>query len=391
MIWINFLHFYQPVNTDAHIIKEATEKSYLRVVRALEENPHIKFTFNVNGCLFYRLEELGYSNLLRRLVVLVKKGQLELTGNAAYHPLLPLIDIREVERQILETESLLQKYFGQNYKPKGFFLSEMAYSQKVAELIKKMGYEWIILDEISKSGKLEEVDQSKEYVDKYSGLKVIFRSRNLSNSFVPRTIQKLHEEKREGCFVTATDGELYGLRHIDHTGEFEKILKIKDLKTLTISECQKTKKESEIVSPVSSNWESTESEMCNKRPFFLWHNKKNVVQANLWRLANLTYKAVESRTDDDNYVWARWHLVRGLASCTFWWASGKDFSHNFGPLAWNPDEIERGTNEFIRAVRALENENTRSLKMKAEKLYIQIKKQIWEQHWAYYWKKNNDK
>lgn len=37
MKWINFLHLYQPVNADPAIIKEAAEKSYYRIVSALEK------------------------------------------------------------------------------------------------------------------------------------------------------------------------------------------------------------------------------------------------------------------------------------------------------------------------------------------------------------------
>ena len=33
----------------------------------------------------------------------------------------------------------------------------MAYGDEMAKIVKKMGYEWIILDEISRNGKLEEV------------------------------------------------------------------------------------------------------------------------------------------------------------------------------------------------------------------------------------------
>jgi hypothetical protein len=80
-------------------------------------------------------------------------------------------------------------------------------------------------------------------------------------------------------------------------------------------------------------------------------------------------------------------MVRGLASCTFWWASAKDFKHNFGPYAWNPDEIERGLEELIRSIRSLENEKLRADKLKAEKIYLKIKAMIWKRHWQYYWKK----
>ena len=66
MLWINFLHLYQPANTDGHIIKEATELSYYRIADALINNPKVKFTLNINGSLFLRWKELGYDSLIKR-------------------------------------------------------------------------------------------------------------------------------------------------------------------------------------------------------------------------------------------------------------------------------------------------------------------------------------
>ena len=390
MLWINFLHIYQPVNIDAYNIKEATEKSYLRIVRALEENRGIKFTININGCLFLRWEELGYQNLIKRIGELIKKGQLEITGNAAYHPLLPLIPLKEAKRQILESEEIFRKYFGKDFKPKGFFFSEMAYGKEIAKLVKSFGYDWAVLDEISREGKIGNHDFSKNYFDENNGLKIIFRSRELSNSFVPDTIQKMIENNEE-LAVTATDGELYGLRYIDQTGKFEKLLRQENFRTLTISEFLKQNTKEENIAVVDSSWESSEEELKSNKPYALWQDKDKEIQNSLWSLANLAYKTIENNKNDVNYAWARWHMVRGFASCTFWWASGKDFKKSFGPLAWNPDEIERGSNELIRAIRALDNIETREIKMKAEKMYIEIKRKIWKQHWAYYWKKNIDK
>ena len=387
MLWINFLHLYQPVNTDAHFIKEATELSYSRIVRALEEHPNIKFTLNITGALILRWEELGYKDLLKRLNNLREKGQVELTGTAAYHPLLPLIPKEEVERQIKENEKILQKYFGKNFQPKGFFLPEMAYSQKVARVIKKLGYEWIILDEIAKEGKLGKTDFNKIYKDKISGLKIIFRSRELSESYVPKTLNKWVKGKDGNLAITATDAELYGLRHNDPTGEFEKILKNPDLETKTVSEFIDEHKEAEKIKPLAGSWGSSEEELRNGQPYILWFDKTNKIQEKIWKLANLSYKTAAKYKKDDNAYWARWHLVRGLASCSFWWASGKDFSRIFGPLSWNPDEIERGINELIRAVRTLDDATTRKTKIKAEKLYIKIKQMVWKKHWTYYWKK----
>ncbi|MFA4834207.1 MAG: polysaccharide deacetylase family protein [Patescibacteria group bacterium] len=387
MLWINFLHLYQPVNTDARFIKEATELSYSRIIRALEEHPNLKFTLNITGALILRWEELGYGDLLKRLNNLREKGQIELTGTAAYHPLLPLIPKEEVIRQIKENEEILQKHFGKNFRPRGFFIPEMAYGAKVAKIIKKLGYEWIILDEIANGGKLGETDFNKIYEDRNSGLKIIFRSRRFSESFVPQTLNKISIEKSDNLIITATDAELYGLRHNDQTGEFENILKNPDLETKTISEFIDEREKAEKIKPLSGSWVSTEEELKNGQPYILWSDKKNKIQKNIWKLANLAYKTAEKYKKDDNAYWARWHLVRGLASCSFWWASGKDFSHIFGPLSWNPDEIERGVNELIRAVRALDDANTRKTKIKAEKLYLKIKKLVWKKHWTYYWKK----
>ena len=383
MKWINFLHLYQPMNADAAIIKEATEKSYYRIVRALEENSKIKFTINISGCLLVRWDELGFGDIIRRINVLIKQGRIELTGTAAYHPLLPLIPTTEVKRQIAENEAIIKKYFG-NYRPRGFFLPEMAYNQMAAKIISNLGYEWIILDEIAYNGKLDQVDFNKIYIDKSSGLKIIFRSRKISKGYVPDLLKK--EVDKNELYISATDGELYGLRHIDHTAEFEKFLKNKNLETKLFSEFIGGMKTIEIIKPVPCSWESTEKELKQNQPYALWYNKSNKIQMKMWELANLVYQTAEKFSKDKNYLSVRWHLVRGLASCTFWWASGKNLGP-FSPVAWSPDDVERGLNEFIRAIRTLDDVKTKAVKIKAEKLNAEIKKMLWTKHWLKHWKK----
>ncbi len=391
MRWLNFLHCYQPVNTEAHIIKEATERSYLRLIRALEEHPQIKFTLNITGCLFLRWEDLGYKDVVLRLKRLLEKGNLELTGSAAYHPLLPLVPEEEVKRQIKENEKILKKYLGAAWRKRGFFFPEGAYSPKVAQIVKELGYEWTVLDEIARDGHLHQFsfdDFDRVYWDKNSGLKVVFRSRKFSKCYVPEFIKKMIERDRDQdtLYITVTDGELYGLRHIDHTAEFEKLLKNKYLKTMTFSEFIDAHPESKPITVLSSSWESREEELAEGKPYALWYDKDNDVQQMLWKLARLAYRITEDNQQDKNYQWARWHLVRGLASCTFWWASAKDF-RLFGPISWSPDEIERGVNELVRALRALDSETTRAAKLAGERLSIKIKQIIWEKHWQEYWKK----
>jgi len=388
MIWINFLHFYQPANAEFYNIRKALDKSYWRLIRLMEEHPEIKMTFNVSGCLLERLEEAKEKAFIDRLKFLVKKGRVELTGSAYYHGFLPLLPEREVIHQIKANEKILKKIFGKNFKPVGFFLPEMAYSPVVAKIVKKLGYQWIILDEISYSGGSKEKPELNHlYIDEASGLKVIFRQRELSNAYPPDKLFVLLKE--ETVRLSATDAELYGLRHEDPTGEIEKIVKAKEIKTMTLSAWfnKIAKKKAEKIKIHPSSWESMASEIKNGQAYFLWQNKNNKIQTYLWRLANLSLELETKYKKDKNYYWYRWHLARGLASCTFWWASARDFSKIFGPYAWSPDDIERGLEDLIRSVRSLNDAKTKKKKLEAEKYYLKIKKMIWEEHWKKHWKK----
>ena len=383
--WINFLHFYQPATTDNETIIEAAEKSYKRIIGALKRNRQIKFTLNITGCLLDRLENLGYHELIDDLKDMLLNGQIELTGSAAFHPILALLPDEEIIRQIKLNEKILKKYFGPKFKARGFFIPEAAYGARVAKII-KLNYNWIILDEISADIKPKQFAPSDSYVDKKSGLKIIFRQRENSKKYAPKIVSKLIEESKEKIVITATDAELYGLRHGDFSYAFEKLLNRPEIKTLTISEYLAKSSRPKKISLRASSWESSEKELKNNLPYFLWHNKKNKIQVMIWQLAGLAMVNVNKYTKDQNYFWSRQHLDRGLASCTFWWASAHDFKL-YGPISWNPDEIEKGTNELVRSIRALADPKTKQAKIKAEKLYIKIKQLVWHKHWHYYWLK----
>ena len=137
----------------------------------------------------------------------------------------------------------------------------------------------------------------------------------------------------------------------------------------------------EVFKPASCSWESTEKEIAENNPYALWNDKTNKIQTSLWSLANFVWQIVETNNNDKNYLAARWHIVRGLASCTFWWASGRKIS-SFGHTAWNPDEVERGLNELIRAIRSLDDKKLNSEKIKAEKMCAKLQEMIWIKHWG---------
>jgi alpha-amylase/alpha-mannosidase (GH57 family) len=88
---------------------------------------------------------------------------------------LPLLPEQEIIRQIKLNQEILFKYF--KIKPTGFYLPEMAYSLESAKIIKKLGFDWIILDQISTTQK---IDDKILYQIKNLGLKVVFRNREYS-------------------------------------------------------------------------------------------------------------------------------------------------------------------------------------------------------------------
>ncbi|MFZ4648287.1 MAG: polysaccharide deacetylase family protein [Patescibacteria group bacterium] len=384
MKWFNFLHFYQPANIEAEIIKEASEKSYFRLLRLFEENKNLRMTINVSGCLLERMNELGLEDFAKRLLPLVKSGRIEIVGSAAYHAFLPLLPEKEVIFQIKEQEKILKKYLGVS-RPRGFFLPEMAYSSAVAKIIKSLGYEYLILDPIAYSNKnLRDFEALKTYCDQASGLKIVFRNRAWSSKYAPDYFQKSLRTNRTGIVVTASDAELYGLRHVDQTAELEKICKDERLGTGTLGDFISLTTNPEKIILRSCSWESSERELSANNPYELWNNKRNEIHQSLWRLAKLAIKVVHENPKDHGYVWARWHLSRGLASCSWWWSSGHDFSRHFGPLAWSPDELERGTNDLLRAVRSLEDKKTRRKKILAEKIASRLRSLVWTKHWQKY-------
>ena len=396
MTWINFLHLYQPANAESYSIRKALDKSYWRLIRLMEENPRLRMTWNVSGCLLERLIDEKEDEWLNRLRLLVKKGRLELTGSAAYHGFLPLLPEAEVVWQIRANEKILRRCFGKSYKPEGFFLPEMAYSPSVAKLVKKLGYNWIILDEITYRGDFNYAPDVKAcYQDEQSGLKVIFRNRAASSGYPPDILQgsvAVKEEQLDNAgrpvIITATDAELYGLRHEDPTAELEKLAQSGAYKTVTISSYFKSHRRRPVkIKIISGSWESSTREIKKGHPYILWQNSKNQIQTDLWRLARLAFEAGEKFKRDKNFYWYRWHLARGLASCAFWWASAHDFSKIFGPYAWSPDDIERGLEDLVRSVRSLESPKSKRYKLEAEKRYLRIKKLIWQEHWRKHWQK----
>jgi len=383
LTWVNFLHIYQPPNQFPEILDKVVKESYVPLLKMAAKYQRFYFTLNINASLTEQLAERGYQKIIESIKRLASRRQVEFTGSAAYHPILPLLPDSEIIHQIEKNEEINKKYFGNLYRPKGFYSPEMAFSNRLARIVKRLGYKWMILDEQQVN---EKINFQKKYYIRGTGLEVIFRERNLSKSYPPYTLsRRLDKAEGEIVGISATDGEMYGHWHRDESRDLQKLVARKNVNILKVSDFLFERRGREFVTPFRSSWESLPEEISAGIPFRLWNDPKNVLHQKLWKMAKLVIKLVNENKKDPNYYWARWHLDRGLASCTFWWCSRMRPSP-FCPVTWNPDEVEKGIIQLIRAIRSLEKLPSRA-KLNAEKKYFRLQKLIWETHWKEYGKK----
>lgn len=121
MYWANFLHIYQPPTQSKEILGQVANESYRKVITGLIDNPTAKITLNVNGVLTQMLVDNGFIDIVNNIKVLLDRNQIELTASAMYHPFLPKLPKSEIIRQIQLNEQVNHKYYGDSYRPAGFF------------------------------------------------------------------------------------------------------------------------------------------------------------------------------------------------------------------------------------------------------------------------------
>lgn len=362
MYWANFLHIYQPPGQTRNILDRVASESYQKLVEGLLQNPQIKITLNINAGLTETLSEFGWKKIIDGLKTLLERGQIEITGTAKYHPVLPLLPPSEIERQIEINEITNRQFFGPSYQPQGFFPPEMAYSSKVGKIIKKMGYKWVILDETAFPGV---VDYSKTYKNS-DGLAIFFRERKTSFKILSArlgTVSLLVKEiaprlDKNEYLLTAMDGETFG----HHRPGLEQLLwdigKKAEIATVTITKLKERWTENTTVEPQLSSWAFTNPK-AGKFPLARWNDPDNEIQEKQWLLVRLAINAIEK----DHRPKSRNLLDRALFSDQFWWASAKPW--------WSLEMIEKGALALLKAIQACTHLEE-STKNEGGKLYLDI-------------------
>lgn len=366
MIWACFFHIYQPADQQKDILEAVVHQSYRPLLEGLKRVKRAKITLNISGALTELLDNCGYRDVLDDLKVLVEEGRVELTSTAKYHAFLPLLPEEEVVRQIKINDETNRFYLGSCYKPVGFFPPEMGYSSKVADIVKNLGFEWVILDEIAFSQGASAPDKTKIYKIKDSNLNVFFRERRMSNlimSSVVRSEASLvkalgGDVASKGYFVTGMDGETFGHHRPGLEKALLEIFESNYFDFVTISEIGTRFFDEVEISPASSTWASSKYDIERGAQFLSWNDPTNEIHKAQWQLLNLALGKIGGGTEETRKL-----MDIALASDHFFWASAKPW--------WSVEMIEGGAFKLIRILRSVPNIEDEILKQ-ASSLYERI-------------------
>ncbi len=366
MYWINFLHIYQPTTQSDKILKRVVNESYLPLFEGLLDLKNIKINLNISGALTELLSDKGYSNIIEKIKKLAETGRLEFTETAKYHAFLPVLDKKYIKRQIEKNKQSNLKYFGESYKPFCFFPPEMAYSKNVEEAVREMGYEMIILDEISY--KKEKKPKRNKIYKSPKGLKIAFRERRVSNSIMSGIVRSKEdfrevlgdEIEKERYLCTAMDGETFGHHRPGLEKSLFEILSSKKPKQIFLSELPKYFKKTEEVIPNEATWASSAVEIKEGTQFYSWKNPENKVQNLQWEFVNYLLKLAEKKEPSGE---TKEKIDKALASDQFFWGSGEPW--------WSIEMIEKGAWSILQALKSLPKLKKEEIK-KAENYYKEI-------------------
>jgi len=396
--WAQLLHFYQPPTQSPAVLRKICDESYRPLIEVLNRYPQAKVTVNINGVLTEMLRDCGHDDIISGLRQLAKKGQIEFTGSGKYHPILPLIPQKEVERQIRLNYRTNRQFFGSLYEPKGFFPPEMCYSREIIRPVLDSGHKWIILSGIAcacpESWPVDTVNYVKDGNER---LTVFLRDDIVSNKVSFRSLKPaefldnlryIKGKKKDIYVVTAMDAETFG-HHIQHWEElflaevyeqiepsvealagltqatvlahqhslfYENGKIAEEVQAVAMSDLLQLFRVGKRIEPLASSWSTSAQDLAAENPYPLWKERGNEIHRLQWEHIDITIalvgKAMEVADNDEAKrfaVIARGLLDRALHSCQFWWASRR-------PM-WDINLIHKGLLEqqetIINAYRAI--------------------------------------
>ncbi|MCG2685939.1 hypothetical protein L6258_01045 [Candidatus Parcubacteria bacterium] len=130
-----FFHLYQPPTQFREVTRSIVRSCYSPLFSLIRKYPAVRLTINTPASFWEQVIGVGAGSLREDLVEVVRSGRVELTQTAAFHPLLTKISADEVRRQVCLNRELLEGLLGGDFVGSGFFPPEMAYNERVGEIL----------------------------------------------------------------------------------------------------------------------------------------------------------------------------------------------------------------------------------------------------------------
>lgn len=356
MYWANFLHIYQPPTQAEEVVIKVSNESYRKIVKMLLEHPEGHYSLNMNASLTEQLVQYKIYDVIEGIGQLAERGQIEFIGSAKYHPILPLISESEIARQIELDAKVNRLVFGDVFNPVGFFPPEMCVSQKLAEVIKNLGFRWMISDEVGHHGKAGEVKYDRIYqVEGLDDFYIFFNNREVSSKLTRGLYPTIVEFNKEVVskvpdnwyLVAGADGEVYGHHRFGQEILLQQSLEDPNIKLVKVTSLIDLFQQKEQTRIIDSSWSATEKELADGIPFPQWNYPDNEIHQMQWQLAYLVIETINSLNPEStpNFERARDLLDRGLHSCQWWWSSCRPW--------WNTYMIEMGAMQLYDAMNSV--------------------------------------
>src|SRR3989344_3518888 len=227
------LHFYQPWWQFPMVLQKIVEQCYRPIIQLVKEIDGFCFTATINLSLLEHLES-NFPDVVEGFRDGAARGEIELMGSTAQHPILPLLPEFLQRAQMEEDEKRKEDRFGIKRNCRGLFLPEMAFARKDVGLLREHGYKWTVIDDKLFGAKNPPGSVPFNHVITHDGLKVFMRSRLWSDvvsfdhpAFVDLRSRLEHDipswtKDAPAYLIIAMDAETFG----HHTGNlFEGLLK----------------------------------------------------------------------------------------------------------------------------------------------------------------------
>jgi len=113
----------------------------------LQKHPELHFTLSFSGTFLEQCQDYpNYgSQVLDLFRQIVATGRVEILDETYYHSLAFLVDLQEYLDQIRIHRRMIEKLF--NYSPESFRNTELIYNNHIGEIIQKLGYKTILIED----------------------------------------------------------------------------------------------------------------------------------------------------------------------------------------------------------------------------------------------------